>query len=38
MAPRAAATVFIPLQPGAKRCVEEAGIEINYIAAGNDTP
>lgn len=38
MAPRAAATVFIPPHPGTKRCFEEAGIDINYIAAGNDTP
>lgn len=35
---RAAATVFIPLHPGAQRCFEEAGIEISFIGAGEDTP
>lgn len=38
MAERAASTVFIPLHPGAQRCFEEAGIPINYIGAGEDTP
>lgn len=38
LASRAAATVFIPLHPGAKRCFDEAGIAINYIGAGKDTP
>lgn len=35
---RAAATVFIPLHPGAKRCFDEAKIPITYIGAGKDTP
>jgi TRAP transporter TAXI family solute receptor len=38
MADRAASTVFIPLHPGAQRCFEEAGIPINYIGAGEETP
>jgi len=38
MADRAASTVFIPLHPGAQRCFEEAGIPINYVGAGEDTP
>lgn len=38
LADRAAATVFIPLHPGAKRCFDEAGIAVNYIGAGKDTP
>ena len=38
LADRAAATVFIPLHPGAKRCFDEAGIAITTIGAGKDTP
>jgi TRAP transporter TAXI family solute receptor len=38
LADRAAATVFIPIHPGAKRCFDEAGIAINYIGAGKETP
>lgn len=30
-APRAASTVFVPLHPGAERCLTEAGIEITKI-------
>ena len=35
---RAGATVFVPLHPGAKRCLEEAKIPVNFIGAGADTP
>lgn len=38
LADRAAETVFIPLHPGAKRCFDEAGISIQYIGAGSETP
>ena len=35
---QAGQTVFIPLHPGAKKCLDEAKIPIRYIAAGGDTP
>ena len=38
LAHRAAATVFVPLHPGAKRCFDEAGIKVTTIGAGAETP
>ncbi|MGE0714616.1 MAG: TAXI family TRAP transporter solute-binding subunit [Alphaproteobacteria bacterium] len=35
---KAAQTVFIPLHPGAKKCLDEAKIPIRYIAVGAETP
>ena len=37
-ADHAASTVFVPLHPGAERCFEEAGIEVNRIGAAAEEP